>query len=157
MEKLAEIYTRYLKGMRVIAKLRPIRLAYTLGHIWTKRFSPRLSEMQQVMVKMETCQQHLHINRTSAWDDYLWHASTNTLNTYMYSAMDKRWLGSNLQIIGEEYIQAASESGYGTLILTAHQHSMMMLAVMYGMMPRAKIEKLPNAPPENRLRNPSAP
>jgi len=34
---------------------------------------------------------------------------------------------------------------------------MMMLAVMYGMMPRAKIEKLPNAPPENKLRKPSAP
>ena len=34
---------------------------------------------------------------------------------------------------------------------------MMMLAVMYGMMPSAKIEKLSNAPPENRLRKPSAP
>ena len=34
---------------------------------------------------------------------------------------------------------------------------MMMLAVMYGMIPSAKIEKLPNAPPENRLRKPSAP
>ena len=34
---------------------------------------------------------------------------------------------------------------------------MMMLAVMYGMMPSAKIEKLPNAPPENRSRKPSAP
>ena len=34
---------------------------------------------------------------------------------------------------------------------------MMMLAVMYGMMPRAKIEKLPKAPPENRFKNPSAP
>ncbi|CAB4554621.1 unannotated protein [freshwater metagenome] len=34
---------------------------------------------------------------------------------------------------------------------------MMMLAVMYGMMPSAKIEKLPKAPPENRFRNPSAP
>ena len=34
---------------------------------------------------------------------------------------------------------------------------MMMLAVMYGMIPRAKIEKLSKPPPENRLRNPSAP
>ena len=34
---------------------------------------------------------------------------------------------------------------------------MMMLAVMYGMIPRAKIEKLSKAPPENRLRNPMAP
>ena len=34
---------------------------------------------------------------------------------------------------------------------------MMMLAVMYGMIPSAKIEKLSNAPPENRFRNPSAP
>ncbi len=34
---------------------------------------------------------------------------------------------------------------------------MMMLAVMYGMMPSAKIEKLSNAPPENRFKNPSAP
>ena len=34
---------------------------------------------------------------------------------------------------------------------------MMMLAVMYGMTPSAKIEKLPKAPPENRFKNPSAP
>ena len=34
---------------------------------------------------------------------------------------------------------------------------MMMLAVMYGMIPRAKIEKLSKPPPENRFRNPSAP
>ncbi len=34
---------------------------------------------------------------------------------------------------------------------------MMMLAVMYGMIPRAKIEKLAKAPPLNRLRKPSAP
>ena len=34
---------------------------------------------------------------------------------------------------------------------------MMMLAVMYGMIPSAKIEKLSNAPPENRFRKPSAP
>ena len=33
----------------------------------------------------------------------------------------------------------------------------MMLAVMYGMIPRAKIEKLSKPPPENRFRNPSAP
>ncbi len=32
---------------------------------------------------------------------------------------------------------------------------MMMLAVMYGMMPSAKIENDSNAPPENRLNNPS--
>ena len=31
---------------------------------------------------------------------------------------------------------------------------MMMLAVMYGMIPSAKIEKLPNAPPENRFEEP---
>ena len=34
---------------------------------------------------------------------------------------------------------------------------MMMLAVMYGMIPKAKMEKLPNAPPENKFKNPSAP
>ena len=34
---------------------------------------------------------------------------------------------------------------------------MMMLEVMYGMIPRAKIEKLSNPPPENRLRKPMAP
>ena len=34
---------------------------------------------------------------------------------------------------------------------------MMMLAVMYGMIPSAKIENEPNAPPENRSRKPSAP
>ena len=34
---------------------------------------------------------------------------------------------------------------------------MMMLAVMYGMIPRAKIEKLSKPPPENRLKKPSAP
>ena len=31
---------------------------------------------------------------------------------------------------------------------------MMMLAVMYGMIPRAKIEKLSKPPPENRFRKP---
>ena len=34
---------------------------------------------------------------------------------------------------------------------------MMMLAVMYGMIPRARIEKLSKPPPENRFRKPSAP
>ena len=34
---------------------------------------------------------------------------------------------------------------------------MMMLAVMYGMIPRAKIEKLSKPPPENRFKKPSAP
>jgi hypothetical protein len=34
---------------------------------------------------------------------------------------------------------------------------MMMLAVMYGMMPSAKMLKLANAPPLNRLKKPSAP
>jgi hypothetical protein len=34
---------------------------------------------------------------------------------------------------------------------------MMMLALMYGMMPRAKMLKLANAPPLNRLKKPNAP
>ncbi len=34
---------------------------------------------------------------------------------------------------------------------------MMMLAEMYGMMPRAKIERFSSAPPENRLNSPSKP
>src|SRR3954470_9931202 len=41
--------------------------------------------------------------------------------------------------------------------MTTPSTCMMMLAVMYGMMPSAKIEKLLNAPPENRFKKPSAP
>ncbi len=133
LDELTKVYTRYLRGMRVIARVRPIRLAYTFGHFWTKLFSPRLTEMQQVMDKMNGSERYLPFTKTRAWADYLWHASANTLNTYMYSAMDKRWLGSNVRIIGQEHIQTASESGAGTLILTAHQHSMMMLAVTAGL------------------------
>ncbi len=33
----------------------------------------------------------------------------------------------------------------------------MMLEVMYGMIPRARIEKLSKPPPENRFRKPRAP
>ncbi len=33
----------------------------------------------------------------------------------------------------------------------------MMLADTYGMMPSAKIDRLPSAPPENRLNRPSKP
>ena len=41
--------------------------------------------------------------------------------------------------------------------MTTVSTCMMMLAVMYGMMPSANTAKLENAPPENKLRKPSAP
>lgn len=134
MVKIEKAYKRYLAGMRLIAKFRPIWLAYFVGYVWTRLLSPRTDEQQQVMEKMNTCRSHLHCDLHEAWQDYLWHASASVLNTYMYPAMSRHWVGRRVQIIGGEYLLDANGIDTGTLILTAHQHSMMMLAVTAGLM-----------------------
>jgi len=52
----------------------------------------------------------------------------------MYPAMTKHWLGRNVQVIGGENLLNTNGINKGALILTAHQHSMMMLAVTSGLM-----------------------
>ncbi len=52
---------------------------------------------------------------------------------------------------------APSCCNFSSFGITTPSTCMMMLAVMYGMMPRAKIEKLANAPPLNMLKKPRAP
>ena len=52
---------------------------------------------------------------------------------------------------------APSCCNFSSFGMTTPRTCMMMLAVMYGMMPSAKMLNEPNAPPENMSRKPSAP
>ena len=127
-------YRLYLTGMRAIACLRPVRFKYWAACVWARVASPRRSERELVMRQMDTCASELSRGTDQAWQDYLWHVGANTLNTYLYSSMGRDWVGSGIEVCGQEHLQAALDKGTGVLVLTAHQHSMMQLAVTLGLL-----------------------
>jgi lauroyl/myristoyl acyltransferase len=132
--KIAKAYRRYLAGMRMSALLRPHELKYAAAYAWTTLASPRIFEKTLVQSQMQSCAPHLSKEVATAWRDYLWHASANTLNTYLYPAMISAWLGSVYEVRGAENLRTAQHKGSGVLVLSAHQHSLMLIAVAIGLL-----------------------
>lgn len=133
-------YLKYLAGIQVCANLRPIRLKYAAAYALTKVLSPRRTEVELVKAQMLSCANDLTKGVEESWQDYLWHASANTLNTYLYRTMNSGWLGSAIEVRGTSYLHDAFERRRGVLVLSGHQHSLMLLAVALGLL------KLPTHP-----------
>ncbi len=131
---LALAYPRYLKGVRAIAYLRPAGLAYAAGYVWARVASPRRAEWELVQRQMRSCAPELAKPVGQGWDDYVWHAAANSLNTYLYSSMSRDWLGGAIEVRGLAHLRAAHERGAGVLVLTGHQHSLMLLGVALGLL-----------------------
>lgn len=134
MTDAARSYRRYLRGMHLIAQLRPVPLAYTAAHVWTRIASPRRAEHALVRAQMRSCATELSVGCEQGWRDYLWHAAANTLNTYLYSAMNRDWLESVIEVRGLTHLRAAHERGAGVLVLSGHQHELMLLSVVLGLL-----------------------
>lgn len=134
MTDAARSYRRYLKGIRLIVQLRPVSLAYAAAHAWTRMASPRRAERALVKAQMLSCATALSIDSDQGWRDYLWHAAANTLNTYLYSAMNRDWLGRVIEVRGLTHLRAAYERGAGVLVLSGHQHELMLLSVALGLL-----------------------
>lgn len=127
-------YRQYLAGIRACAYLKPIRLKYKAAYALTRALSPRREEVSLVKSQMLSCANSLSKGVEECWQDYLWHASTNTLNTYLYRDMHPGWLGSVIEVRGASHLHDAIERRRGVLVLSGHQHSLMQVAVTLGLM-----------------------
>lgn len=83
---------------------------------------------------MRSCATALSRGIEQGWDDYLWHSAANTLHTYLYSSMNRDWLGRVIAVRGEVHLRAAHARLAGVLVLSGHQHSLMLLAVTIGLL-----------------------
>lgn len=109
-------------------------LKYAAAYVLTRVASPRRSEVSLVKSQMQSCAAALAKDIDVSWRDYLWHASANTLNTYLYGSMRREWLGSRIEVRNLTHLRTAFERGRGVLVLSGHQHSLMLLAVTLGLL-----------------------
>lgn len=128
------MYRQYLAGASAIAHIKPVRLAYMVAYIWARLMSPRKAERILVKNQMQSCATALSQDVDGCWRDYLWHASASTLHTYLYASMRGDWIGSVMEVRGLSNLRAAFERRDGVLVLTGHQHSLMLLAVVLGLL-----------------------
>lgn len=127
-------YPRFLFLVRILSKLRPIALAYHFVALLGQVYSPRRNELTIVRERLEQCLPSQPQVVEEGCKSYLRNISVNTLNTYLYSTMTPKWIGRRIKVVNEECLKAAVESGKGVLILTAHQHHLVLLGVTLGLM-----------------------
>lgn len=109
-------------------------MAYAAACMLARMTSPRRGEKGVVHEHMARCRDALPITPDAGWRAYMDHATANSLNTYMYRQMDRGWLGDFIQVRGEEHLRPAFAKGKGVLVLSAHQHSLMLLGVTIGLL-----------------------
>ena len=134
MANLAYDYQRYLAGIRCSAVLRPVQLSYAAAYAWARATSPRRTERKLVQQQMRSCESALSKSVDKCWNDYLWHSAANTLNTYLYASMNQDWLGRVIEVRGLAHLRTAYKRNAGVLVLSAHQHSLMLLSVTLGLL-----------------------
>lgn len=120
----------FLILIRWIAKVRPIGGSYYLAKKLGKWFSPRLQENEQLSYNLT--RSHFSVERIqSEIMRYHQHAAINYLHSHLYSKMNAKWLERYIVVEGLEHLERPK--GQGILVLSAHQHHLMMLGVAFGL------------------------
>lgn len=127
-------YQHFLAGIQWCSRIRPLTLAYAAAGLWARRASPRQNEASLVMEHLEKCRNVLAAQPGDVWRAYLEHAGANSLNTYLYGSMNQGWLGRVVKTTGVEHLRDAYARGNGVLVLSAHQHSLMLMGVTIGLL-----------------------
>lgn len=83
---------------------------------------------------MESCSLALAKPVEQGWKDYQWHAAANSLHTYLYSSMDRGWLDKVFEVRGLAHLRSAYDRGAGVLVLSGHQHGLMLTSVILGLL-----------------------
>jgi lauroyl/myristoyl acyltransferase len=127
-------YRRYLLAVQAASLVLPPELAYRGIAAVAPGFSPRRIDIPHVARHAELCLAGTGLNIDAACRDYLDNAAVNHLNTYLYRAMDESWLERKIVISGAWHLRQAYARGKGVLVLSGHQHSLMLLGVTIGLM-----------------------
>jgi len=126
-------YATYLSIIKFISMLRPVSLSYTMASRCGRYLSPRSLERTVVYSYLRNCfNSEIAIKRS--WESYLQNSGVNLLNANMYSRMNPQWIGKNISVNGHEHLQDAYKSGNGVLLLTGHQHHLILLCVIIGLL-----------------------
>jgi len=123
----------YLSIIYFISKLRPVSMAYALAALCGQYLSPRSSDKSMVYSHLR---EYLNSETTMqlSWESYLKNSSVSLLNSCLYSRMNPEWIGKNISVKGFDHLQDACKSGDGVLLLTGHQHQLIMLCVVIGLL-----------------------
>lgn len=120
--------------MRLISIIRPLSLSYFLAKLAGRFFSARLNENVQLSHNMSnalaTGTQDKYDIETEIYH-YHQHAAINYLNSFLYKKMNQSWLENIIIVEGLEYLSRESEQGL--LVLSAHQHHLMLLGAAFGL------------------------
>ncbi len=128
-------YPYYLAIISILSQIRPLALAYRLAASLTCRFSPREEEMTQVIQRFAQCAPAINEDNTETWaQSYRENVGVATLNTYLFRKMSPDWIGQRIVVTGEEHLRTALSAGRGVLVLTAHQHHLVFLAITLGLL-----------------------
>jgi lauroyl/myristoyl acyltransferase len=122
-------YLLFLKIIHGLSRIRPIALGYMLARITGKYFSPRTKENQTIyknllLAGLPDEQAKVEVNK------FHQHAAINYLHSYLFKKMNQKWVGQHIIINGLEHINRGEDEGL--LILSSHQHHLMMLGTALG-------------------------
>jgi len=127
-------YRLFLWGVKLLSIFCPPSLAYRLAARWGRWFSPREGELELVRERLALCFPGNSALVKITCQYYLENAAINALNTYFYRQMSPRWLEGKIRVVDDQHMHAAIAKGNGVLVLAAHQHHLVMLGVVLGLM-----------------------
>ncbi len=120
----------FLFWIKCISHIRPYSLSYRIASYAADFISPRHLEDDTVNSHFQQCDFNTP-ESSHALKRYHRYAAINYLNTFLYPEMDSQWLERYISFDGLHHLQRPSDQGI--LVLTAHQHCLMMLGVALGL------------------------
>lgn len=120
----------FLFLIKCISHIRPYSLSYRLACYAADFISPRHLEDDILNSHFRQCGLNT-AESSKILKLYHRYAAVNYLNTFLYRKMDRHWLGRYISFDGLHHLQRPSDQGI--LVLTAHQHCLMMLGVAFGL------------------------
>ncbi len=125
---------QYLSMLSTIARLPWPVLSYPLARQVSRYFHFRFGEKHQVMHNFRLTALAEKRDAELFWRSYLDNLSIGYLNTFYYHKMDAQWLEQHVEIQGQELLEQASRSRQGVLFLSAHQHYLIFVCVLIGLL-----------------------
>jgi lauroyl/myristoyl acyltransferase len=127
-------YRIFLLGTKLLSVFCPPFLAYRIAARWGRWFSPRKGELGLVRERLALCFPGNQALVEVACRYYLENAAINALNSYFYRQMSPGWLVRRIRVVDDQHLHTAIAEGKGVLVLAAHQHHLVMLGVVLGLM-----------------------
>jgi len=123
---------KFINLIKVISTLGPYSFSYKLACLLSDLYSPRHSEDNTVLNNIKNSKIDLRGDSLNTiFKKYHHHIAINYLNTFLYKKLKPNWVSNNISFDGLEHLQRDNKQGI--LVLTAHQHSLMMLGVAFGL------------------------